>query len=196
MSLVTIDNVLLTVTDPITDGGVIKFKISICANTASEETLGYIYRRFSEFDSVFKRLASMNAIPPLPPLPEKKMFGSSDTAFVEQRRLQIQTFLRGVQSSRDLSQDHEFHALIQFPPPLAPTRSLARALFASGAVAAQRSGKTREAAAAHVTAAVRALRAVRLRTGPWARTSPAACAAAYGAAPRSKPPERPIRPAK
>jgi hypothetical protein len=132
MALLTIDNIVLTVTDPITEGGVTKFKVSICANNAAEETLGYVYRRFSDFDTVFKRLHGMNAIPPLPPLPEKRYFGSTEPDFVEKRRVQIQTFLRGVQYNRDLAEDPEFLSLVQWPPPMMPTRTIGHNLFTSG----------------------------------------------------------------
>jgi hypothetical protein len=74
-----------------------------------------VIRRFSEFDNVFKNLASIKGTsPPLPPLPEKKLFGSKDPKFVESRRLAIETFARAVLEHRSLFERSEFLNLIGF----------------------------------------------------------------------------------
>lgn len=108
------ESVILLVTDPIDDHGVTKYKLSLCNPRNASDTLHYRYRRFSDFDTVFKRLVSMNPIPPLPPPPEKRFFGANDPTFVEARRCAIQTFLRAAQQNKQLAHDEAFLDLIDF----------------------------------------------------------------------------------
>ena len=110
----TPESMLVTVVDPIKDDGTYKYKVCIANPSRPNVSLTQIYRRFSDFETVFKRLVDMKPEPPLPPLPEKKLFGSNDPAFVEKRRCEIEFFIRSVIQNRFLLSDVEFLALVGF----------------------------------------------------------------------------------
>ncbi|ORC91222.1 putative p21-activated kinase 3 [Trypanosoma theileri] len=113
-TLLSPESMELSVIDPIWCSNHIEFKICIWNSLAREVPLSSTYRRFSEIYPVFKRLVELQPSPPLPPLPEKKFFGSTDPIFVEKRRREIETFLRAVCRNRFLVHDVAFLSLIGF----------------------------------------------------------------------------------
>ena len=108
---------VLTVTDPIDMHGVTHYKISICDPRRPAVALAYVYRRYSAFEAVLKKLAALNPTPPLPPIPEKKWFGAADPTFVEKRRVALEYSLRCVAANRLLVADKDFLELVGYPPP-------------------------------------------------------------------------------
>ena len=122
MSYLSPDNMRVAVSDPVVDGGVVKYKVSIATTGQPDKILNSCFRRFNEFDTVFKRLLEMNPDPPLPTLPEKRLFGNNDPAFIEKRRREIEAVVCAVCANRFLVSDIEFLTLIGF--------SAAKAAFA------------------------------------------------------------------
>ena len=100
--------------DPVRDDGTMKYKVCIANPTRPGVSLSQVYRRFNEFEAVFRRLVEMRPEPPLPPMPEKRLFGSNEPAFIEKRRCELEHFLRQVCLNRFLVSDIEFLALVGF----------------------------------------------------------------------------------
>lgn len=73
-----------------------------------------VIRRFSEFDTVFKAIAATKPDPPLPPLPEKRIFGNKDPKFVEERRKALEAFTNEVVRRHALSCRPDFLHLMGF----------------------------------------------------------------------------------
>ncbi|KAH9577764.1 Phox homologous domain [Trypanosoma melophagium] len=113
-TLLSPESMELSVIDPIWCNNHIEYKICIWNGIARELPLSSIYRRFSEIYPVFKRLVELDPTPPLPPLPEKRFFGTSDPIFIEKRRREIENFLRAVCRNRFLVHDVAFLSLISF----------------------------------------------------------------------------------
>lgn len=105
---------MVSITDPIRDDGAVKYKVCIEHPVHSGQTLSHVYRRYSEFETVFRRLVDLKPDPPLPPVPEKKVFGATDPAFVERRRRELENFMHCVCSNRFLVSDLELLTLIGY----------------------------------------------------------------------------------
>lgn len=114
MAFLSPETLRLSVTDPIRDDGAIKYKVAVEQPNQPGCILSFVYRRFSELEAVFKRLADLKPDPPLPPIPEKKMFGSSEPAFIERRRREVEAFLHAVCANKFLVTDLEFLTLVGY----------------------------------------------------------------------------------
>jgi len=108
------ETMIVRVLDPKSDQGAVRYKVTVSAPSNPEAVLSISWRRFSEFDAVFRRLAEMKPEPPLPKLPEKRLFGTSDPSFIEQRRREIEAFVVAVCSNRFLVNDVEFLTLVGY----------------------------------------------------------------------------------
>ena len=108
------ETLLCSVMDPAIEDGVMQYKVALCHAARPGVAITYVYRRFNEFEAVFKKLISLNPNPPLPPMPEKRYFGSNDAGFVEKRRNELEYFIRCVMANRTIHVDKEFRDLIGY----------------------------------------------------------------------------------
>jgi hypothetical protein len=92
---------------PIPDAEVVNRIVNACNDVL-------VIRRFSEFDAVFKAFSGIKTTPPLPPIPEKKLFGNKDPKFVEDRRLAIENYIKAVFQHPSLYRRPDFLHLIGF----------------------------------------------------------------------------------
>eukprot|EP00758_Cryptobia_borreli_P016296 Tbor_TRINITY_DN6098_c1_g2::TRINITY_DN6098_c1_g2_i2::g.10399::m.10399/K17543/PXK; PX domain-containing protein kinase-like protein len=113
-TFLTPETMMITVTDPTTIDGVIMYKVCIANPVRPAVSLTQIFRRFSEFETIFQRLIDMKPEPKLPPMPRKKLFGSTEPAFVESRRAELETFLRRVIQNRFIVHDERFLYFVGF----------------------------------------------------------------------------------
>ena len=139
MSLVTPENILLSITDPVLEGGTVKYKIGILNPLRPSTTLAITYRRFSEFEAVFKKLISMDPNPPLPSLPEKRFFNNNDPAFIEKRRIELENYLHAICSNTFIVHDQDFLNLVGYTPELSLLAS--RSCSSASPTRARKSGK-------------------------------------------------------
>lgn len=114
MSYLTPHTMIITITEPLLEEGNVKYRVNTAHPAHHGEILSSVFRRFSEFYPVFKRLVSMNPDPPLPPIPEKRVFGANEPSFIERRRREIEFFVQAVCRNRCLCADLEFLTLVGY----------------------------------------------------------------------------------
>lgn len=102
----------VTVPEALWSGNHIEYQISVHSTARGDEQLSSVYRRFREIHPVLEHLKALQ--PSLPPVPEKRYFGSTRSTFVEERRKAIERFLTAVVARPAVAEDVSFLALIGF----------------------------------------------------------------------------------
>jgi len=120
--LVSLDRLRVTVTEPTKEGDHVAYKISIL-DPDRAVSVHQTWRRYREFEAVYKQLKALNPDPPLADLPSKKYFGSEDPMYVEERRRALEAFLNGACMNRFLNRDAAFQELIGYDVHLRDVRS-------------------------------------------------------------------------
>ncbi|KAJ9471058.1 Slowpoke-binding protein [Diplonema papillatum] len=113
MAGITFDDLVFSVSDPTKHDDHIIYKVSIRDESRSV-VLHSVWRRFTEFEEVFKQLKARNTQPPLPDIPKKKTFGNFDAKYVEKRRGRLENYLSCIKENKFLVRCPEFRALIGY----------------------------------------------------------------------------------
>ena len=74
-----------------------------------------VIRRFSDFEYLLNKLVSKEEYQSIcfPPLPEKRMYGNLEDAFIEKRRLELEGFLRVmVKINKSIKSDPHVYAFL------------------------------------------------------------------------------------